>query len=125
MKLVVTTVASGRFEFDMDPTDTVGLLKQALQRASGVCASAQQLHMHGTALVDSQTLQDCGVTENTKLHVILRLQCRACVVCMERTRVLALDPCGHLCTCDECAKQLSKCPICNKPIKSTLRVYEC
>jgi hypothetical protein len=36
----------------------------------------------------------------------------ACVVCIERQKVYAFVPCGHLAVCKLCAPQLDLCPIC-------------
>lgn len=46
-----------------------------------------------------------------------------CVVCMARSAQLAVDPCGHLCMCSDCASQLQKCPMCCGPVVKLLRVY--
>ena len=49
---------------------------------------------------------------------------RFCIICMERPRVVCLDPCGHLRTCKECSDTLRQCPLCNMEIKQRLRVFE-
>lgn len=46
-----------------------------------------------------------------------------CVICMERPRVTAMVPCGHVSTCTKCTAGLHDCPICRAPVDSTLRVY--
>lgn len=46
-----------------------------------------------------------------------------CVVCLEHRAQFALVPCGHVCLCKECAQQQVMCPLCRKPVSSTLRVF--
>eukprot|EP00092_Neocalanus_flemingeri_P093432 GFUD01118753.1.p1 GENE.GFUD01118753.1~~GFUD01118753.1.p1 ORF type:complete len:119 (+),score=23.41 GFUD01118753.1:87-443(+) len=40
-----------------------------------------------------------------------------CVICMEGTKEVMMDPCGHVCCCRKCASMLSnkgerRCPVC-------------
>jgi hypothetical protein len=52
-----------------------------------------------------------------------------CVICLSEKRELAFIPCGHMVTCNNCSQHLMKsdskkiCPICRKPIKSLLKIY--
>eukprot|EP00050_Salpingoeca_kvevrii_P020625 m.100735 g.100735 ORF g.100735 m.100735 type:complete len:354 (+) comp8943_c0_seq2:49-1110(+) len=45
-----------------------------------------------------------------------------CIVC-DRRRNAILQPCGHVCTCQVCALQLSSCPICRSPIERIERAF--
>jgi hypothetical protein len=46
-----------------------------------------------------------------------------CIVCVDAPRSIALAPCGHVCSCDDCAGELHQCPICRKPIEARLKVF--
>jgi E3 ubiquitin-protein ligase XIAP/baculoviral IAP repeat-containing protein 2/3 len=49
-----------------------------------------------------------------------------CVVCWDNSRNAIFLPCGHVCTCWECATSVQKsgqCPICRIDIQSTWKVY--
>ncbi len=51
-----------------------------------------------------------------------------CVVCMDKEVNHVMVPCGHLCVCGECAKQLksqklSACPVCRRKPKIVQRVF--
>jgi len=46
-----------------------------------------------------------------------------CVVCMAKPEEVAVDPCGHLSMCEECASQVRQCPVCRGPIEKLLRVF--
>jgi hypothetical protein len=48
----------------------------------------------------------------------------ACKVCLDSQANCAFIECGHIVSCLNCAKLLTKCPICRETIKRTLRVYK-
>ena len=48
---------------------------------------------------------------------------RHCVVCHERAREVAFDPCGHFVCCSECGLRVSTCPLCRGAIERNLRIY--
>ena len=48
---------------------------------------------------------------------------RHCVVCHERKREVAFDPCGHFVCCSECGLRVSTCPLCRGAIERNLRIY--
>ncbi len=45
---------------------------------------------------------------------------KECIICMSNDRIMRLKPCNHLVSCDECYKQLNKCPICNTRINKNM-----
>ena len=46
-----------------------------------------------------------------------------CVICLSSTPNIALLPCGHVCTCEECSRRVINCPICRGTISNIIRVY--
>lgn len=46
-----------------------------------------------------------------------------CVVCEDRNREILIDPCNHVCSCSECIKRLTTCPMCRCTIVSTKKIY--
>jgi hypothetical protein len=46
-----------------------------------------------------------------------------CIICMENMRECVFLPCSHFLTCPLCAPKVEKCPICNKHIKKTLKIF--
>lgn len=48
-----------------------------------------------------------------------------CVICVERAKCIVLQPCNHLCLCEECERRLPYriCPICRRRVVRTMRVY--
>ncbi len=55
---------------------------------------------------------------------ILR-QAIECSVCLQALDLLAIVPCGHRCVCEACAATLTQgCPLCRRPIKTCIQVYD-
>uniref|UniRef100_A0A182Y3B9 RING-type domain-containing protein n=1 Tax=Anopheles stephensi TaxID=30069 RepID=A0A182Y3B9_ANOST len=50
-----------------------------------------------------------------------------CIICEDNERTVAFIPCGHLCVCKACARELCYynplCPLCRKFIERKLEVY--
>jgi len=46
-----------------------------------------------------------------------------CVICMEANRAVVNIPCGHMCSCEDCAALTKTCPICRVPIQDVLKVF--
>jgi hypothetical protein len=46
-----------------------------------------------------------------------------CIVCVDAPRSIALAPCGHVCSCEDCAGELRQCPICRQAIDGRLKVF--
>jgi ATP-dependent DNA helicase PIF1 len=47
----------------------------------------------------------------------------SCVVCLANTKNIAFIPCGHICSCEVCYKNINQCPICRSEINSIVKVY--
>ncbi len=48
---------------------------------------------------------------------------KLCVVCMDEVLEVVLMPCGHVCACEQCSKQLTQCPMCRQPVDRAIRVF--
>jgi len=46
-----------------------------------------------------------------------------CVVCLAKPQMTAIDPCGHICMCQDCTTVVRECPVCRGPINKVLRVF--
>lgn len=46
-----------------------------------------------------------------------------CVVCVEDPKCIVFIPCGHMCSCANCAPSLAICPMCRADITIKQRVY--
>ena len=51
-----------------------------------------------------------------------------CVICLERPKSHVIIPCGHRCCCEICSAMLlsqrKRCPMCQGPCESILRVWD-
>eukprot|EP01084_Bolivina_argentea_P105713 189308_1 len=51
-----------------------------------------------------------------------------CCICMDREKEVAFQPCGHYIACEQCAIVLKNdngtCAVCNRKIRSVLRIYD-
>ena len=46
-----------------------------------------------------------------------------CVVCMNNTKNMMINPCNHVCLCEECCVNLTECPICRGRVGIIVKVY--
>ena len=65
-------------------------------------------------LTDTKSLKE----ENKQLK-----QMQVCKICMDKYVSITFLPCGHLVCCEDCAKNMRKCPICRKRIKGQVRTF--
>eukprot|EP00802_Teleaulax_amphioxeia_P012620 Tamp_12663.p1 GENE.Tamp_12663~~Tamp_12663.p1 ORF type:complete len:440 (+),score=20.52 Tamp_12663:266-1585(+) len=88
---------------------------------------------------DASHVAACAVTaiEKTAKEAILAVKAEAsaaaaaqgvgdsrdCVVCLAQPSSMAFLPCGHRCTCEECAPTLEMCPLCRTTVKQCARIY--
>ena len=49
----------------------------------------------------------------------------SCCICLEKFPDIVLNPCNHLCLCQDCSRQhqLKTCPICKTNIHQKIQVY--
>jgi hypothetical protein len=76
-----------------------------------------------TAKNDTSTPTSAKVSQKNCSEVKLP----ECVVCLERSVEETIVPCGHMCLCTSCARQMkgtgATCPICRTNIHTTVKVY--
>ena len=46
---------------------------------------------------------------------------KICKICMNEEVSIVFLPCGHMVSCPYCAPAMSKCPICRRLIKGTVK----
>lgn len=78
--------------------------------------------------VHDYDISSCDIPESMPYWIKLidtkSTETKECAVCLDHRRSVALNPCGHYCLCETCVCQLRACPICRKPIESSIKVYE-
>ncbi|CAF3793334.1 unnamed protein product [Adineta steineri] len=65
----------------------------------------------------------CFSTSSNESSLTLTSE-EACKVCLDAEANCAFIDCGHIVSCLNCAKLLTRCPICRETIKRTLRIYK-
>ena len=46
----------------------------------------------------------------------------SCVVCLDKQKTILLQPCNHLCLCENCEEMMTKCPLCRERIETKVKV---
>lgn len=60
-------------------------------------------------------------SSNERLEALERE--RRCKVCLDADAEILFQPCGHICTCQECATRVQSCPVCRSHISSSVRTF--
>ena len=81
--LHVETLAGKTITLPVEPSDTIDAVKNKIQDREGIPPDAQRLICGGKELWPGHTLSDCGVRNEAKLHLALRLRggVGECVAC--------------------------------------------
>lgn len=73
-----------------------------------------------TKTVSQPERDDSAVSSNGNITFVSD---QACKICYESQYNTAFLPCGHVVSCNNCAKLLSECPMCRCEIEKTINVY--
>ena len=73
----------------------------------------------------AKTLSKTSISEKKVLKIYEDVSIESCVVCFDREKDVVFAPCGHYCSCFECASIIkrsnNKCPICRSLIKTIVK----
>ncbi|XP_076818304.1 baculoviral IAP repeat-containing protein 2-like [Clavelina lepadiformis] len=73
--------------------------------------------------MDAEISMPEGATPSMEARIRELQEERKCKICLDRMADVVFVPCGHLCSCTECAQALRKCPICRMKIEKSIRTY--
>ena len=73
MQILVRTLTKKMITLEMEPVDTIEVVKAKVQQKEGTPLDQQRLIFDGKQLEDSRCMSDYNVGRKSTLHLILRL----------------------------------------------------
>lgn len=105
-------------------TETLQFQLAAKQR---ILANRKGFQLDSLNLAESQELLATTTEALERIQSLVRSKVEdlmgrnLCMVCLERSRCILLEPCSHLVCCEEC-KDL-RCPLCRAVVKEAVKVH--
>ena len=74
MLIYVHTVSGRKHQLEVEPSFTIGQIKEELQQREGISTQQQRLLFRAHNLVDSQTVESYHIAAGEVLHMVLSLR---------------------------------------------------
>ena len=73
MQLFINTVIGKTIIIDVEPSDSIQIIKIKIQEKEGIRFTHQRLIFAGRQLEDEKTVQDYNIQKDSTIHLVLRL----------------------------------------------------
>ncbi|PVD28768.1 hypothetical protein C0Q70_11363 [Pomacea canaliculata] len=107
-------------QMDCEATDQRGSNLSLSSSTEGGASAASQPSSHRLTALKPNPEADLRRLVETNRRLRERRNCR---LCRQRSVDTIFLPCGHICTCESCAKSIKICILCRKSIRGTAHVY--
>ena len=83
MQIFIKTLTGKTITLEVESDDIIENVKQKIQDKEGIPPKQQTLYMPGHQLEDGKTILDCGIQNESTIHIILRLRGGTIEICVE------------------------------------------
>ena len=74
MKIQILSLVNKKFEISVNSNDRVRTIKDKIQEIDGIPPDQMRLVFGGAQLEDEHLISDYNITENSKIHLVLKLR---------------------------------------------------
>lgn len=108
------TLPSEHEEMEVEETPENKVVQKVEEKKKSKDSSPESSSASSSKDKDVETVMQ----ENEKLKDM-----KLCKICMDNELCMTFLPCGHLATCEDCAKTLLTCPVCRRGIDKKVKIF--